>query len=93
MLEREGGNDRGGGKAEDKKVEKDQLLKTEVPPLGWPRARNFQEHLLYSCPIYIPLGRFEEEVRAEGASVASAGHWLERFRRKEQTLKGRSQSL
>lgn len=34
MLERQGENDRGRGKAKSMKLEKDQLLKTEVPPLG-----------------------------------------------------------
>lgn len=79
MPERQRKNDRGEGKAKSMKVEEDQLLKTEVPPLGWPHARNFQEHLLYGCVIEIPLERFEEGMRAEGARAVSAGRWLERF--------------
>lgn len=75
MSERQGGNDRAGGKARSMKVEEGQLLKAEVPPLGWPHARDFQEHLLCSCAIHIPLERFEDGMRTEGARqrVQAAG--------------------
>lgn len=67
MPERQGGNDRGGGKAKSMKVEEGKLLKTEVLPPRWPHARDFQEHPLCGCAIDIPLERCEEGMRAEGA--------------------------